>query len=479
MSVQEYLEKHDLSKRVESVINACVKAKPDEPLSFMAKALSDATPSKITKIIGRSIIDSRGNPTVEADVYTHKGWYRAAVPSGASTGVYEAVELRDGGNKWTGKGVSKAVSNINDHIAPALIGSDPTKQKEVDDKMKELDGTDNKAKLGANAILAVSLAVAKAGAAEKGVPLYKHLADLAGNPKLVLPVPSFNIINGGSHAGNSLAMQEFMILPVGASTFTEAMQMGTEVYHALKGIIKKKYGQDATNVGDEGGFAPNIASNNEGLDLVNQAIAQAGYTGKVKIGMDVAASEFYTEDKKYDLDFKTKDESKKNKEDIKTGPELLELYKSFCKDYPIITIEDPFDQDDWENTTAFTAEGVSQVVGDDLLVTNPVRVKEAIEKKACNALLLKVNQIGTVTESIQAVKMAKEAGWGVMASHRSGETEDSFIADLAVGLATGQIKTGAPCRSERLAKYNQLLRIEEELGSEAVYAGENWRHIGW
>jgi enolase len=479
MSVQEYLEKHDLSKRVESVINACVKAKPDEPLSFMAKALSDATPSKITKIIGRSIIDSRGNPTVEADVYTHKGWYRAAVPSGASTGVYEAVELRDGGNKWTGKGVSKAVSNINDHIAPALIGLDPTKQKEVDDKMKELDGTDNKAKLGANAILAVSLAVAKAGAAEKGVPLYKHLADLAGNPKLVLPVPSFNIINGGSHAGNSLAMQEFMILPVGASTFTEAMQMGTEVYHALKGIIKKKYGQDATNVGDEGGFAPNIASNNEGLDLVNQAIAQAGYTGKVKIGMDVAASEFYTEDKKYDLDFKTKDESKKNKEDIKTGPELLELYKSFCKDYPIITIEDPFDQDDWENTTAFTAEGVSQVVGDDLLVTNPVRVKEAIEKKACNALLLKVNQIGTVTESIQAVKMAKEAGWGVMASHRSGETEDSFIADLAVGLATGQIKTGAPCRSERLAKYNQLLRIEEELGSEAVYAGENWRHIGW
>jgi enolase len=479
MSVQEYLEKHDLSKRVESVINACVKAKPDEPLSFMAKALSAATPSAITKIVGRSIIDSRGNPTVEADVHTHKGWYRAAVPSGASTGVYEAVELRDGGNKWTGKGVSKAVANINEHIAPALLGYDPTKQKEVDDKMKDLDGTDNKAKLGANAILAVSLAVAKAGAAEKGVPLYKHLADLAGNPKLVLPVPSFNIINGGSHAGNSLAMQEFMILPVGATSFTEAMQMGTEVYHALKSIIKKKYGQDATNVGDEGGFAPNIASNDEGLDLVNQAIAQAGYTGKVKIGMDVAASEFYTEDKKYDLDFKTKDASKKDKDGLKTGPELMEMYKSFCKEYPIITIEDPFDQDDWENTTAFTLEGVSQVVGDDLLVTNPVRVKEAIEKKACNALLLKVNQIGTVTESIQAVKMAKEAGWGVMASHRSGETEDSFIADLAVGLATGQIKTGAPCRSERLAKYNQLLRIEEELGADAVYAGENWRHIGW
>lgn len=479
MSVQEYIEKHELPKRVEEVINATVKAKPDEPLSYMAKALSAATPSAITKIIGRAIIDSRGNPTVEADVYTHKGWFRAAVPSGASTGVYEAVELRDGGNKWTGKGVSKAVANINEHISPALIGMDPIKQKEVDDKMKELDGTDNKAKLGANAILAVSLAVSKAGAAEKGVPLYRHLADLAGNSKLVLPVPSFNIINGGSHAGNSLAMQEFMILPTGASSFTEAMQMGTEVYHALKSIIKKKYGQDATNVGDEGGFAPNIASNPEGLDLVNQAIAQAGYTGKVKIGMDVAASEFYTADKKYDLDFKTKDDAKKNKDDIKTGAELMELYKDFCKNYPVITIEDPFDQDDWDNTTAFTAEGVSQVVGDDLLVTNPVRVKEAIEKKACNALLLKVNQIGTVTESIQAVKMAKEAGWGVMASHRSGETEDSFIADLSVGLATGQIKTGAPCRSERLAKYNQLLRIEEELGSDAVFAGDNWRHIGW
>jgi enolase len=477
MSVQEYIDKFQLSKRVEEAINACVKAKPDEPLSFMAKTLSQMSPPAITKVVGRQIIDSRGNPTVEADVYTHKGWYRAAVPSGASTGIYEAVELRDGGNKWTGKGVSKAVSNINEQIAPALVGMDPTKQKEIDDKMISIDGTDNKAKLGANAILAVSLATAKAGAAEKGVPLYKHLADLAGNSKLVLPVPSFNIINGGSHAGNALAMQEFMILPVGASTFTEAMQMGTEVYHQLKGIIKKKYGQDATNVGDEGGFAPNIASNEEGLDLVNHAIEAAGYTGKVKIGMDVAASEFFTEDKKYDLDFKTKEGDKKDKSALKTGTELLELYKDFCKSYPIITIEDPFDQDDWDSTAALTSEGISQVVGDDLLVTNPKRVAEAIEKKACNALLLKVNQIGTVTESIQAVKMAKEAGWGVMASHRSGETEDSFIADLSVGLATGQIKTGAPCRSERLAKYNQLLRIEEELGSDAVYAGENWRHI--
>jgi enolase len=342
--------------------------------------------------------------------------------------------------------------------------------------MIALDGTDNKGKLGANAILAVSMAVAKAGAAEKGVPLYRHLADLAGNAKLVLPVPSFNIINGGSHAGNALAMQEFMILPVGAASFSEAMRMGCEVYHNLKAIIKKKYGQDACNVGDEGGFAPNIGSNEEGLNLVNAAIEAAGYTGKVKVGMDVAASEFLVDGGKYDLDFKTKDNDGSQR---LTGEELLDLYKKFCADYPVVTIEDPFDQDDWDNTGKLTACGLCQVVGDDLLVTNPKRVAEAIEKKACNALLLKVNQIGSISESIEAVRMAKAAGWGVMTSHRSGETEDSFIADLAVGLATGQIKTGAPCRSERLAKYNQLLRIEAELGADAVYAGETWRHIGW
>jgi enolase len=355
-------------------------------------------------------------------------------------------------------------------------GLDPREQKAIDDKMIALDGTDNKGKLGANAILAVSMAVAKAGAAEKGVPLYRHLADLAGNPKLVLPVPSFNIINGGSHAGNALAMQEFMILPTGASSFSEAMRMGCEVYHNLKSIIKKKYGQDACNVGDEGGFAPNIGSNEEGLNLVNAAIEAAGYTGKVKVGMDVAASEFLVEGGKYDLDFKTKDNDGSQR---LTGDELLDLYKKFCADYPVVTIEDPFDQDDWDHTGKFTAAGLCQVVGDDLLVTNPKRVAEAIEKKACNALLLKVNQIGSISESIEAVRMAKAAGWGVMASHRSGETEDSFIADLAVGLSTGQIKTGAPCRSERLAKYNQLLRIEAELGADAVYAGETWRHIGW
>ncbi|KAG2453745.1 hypothetical protein HYH02_001956 [Chlamydomonas schloesseri] len=477
MSVQEYIEKHGLEKKVEEVLNLCVKEKPEEPLSFMAKALGQLTPPEIVKVVGRQIIDSRGNPTVEADVYTRKGMFRAAVPSGASTGVHEAVELRDGDkSKYLGKGVTKAVENINAIIAPALKGMDPVKQAEIDQKMKDLDGTDNKGKLGANAILAVSMAVAKAGAAEKGVPLYKHIADLAGNSKLVLPVPSFNIINGGSHAGNALAMQEFMILPVGASSFSEAMRMGCEVYHALKGLIKAKYGQDACNVGDEGGFAPNIGSNDEGLNLVNEAIEKAGYTGKVKIGMDVASSEFYTEDGMYDLDFKNQPNDGSQK---KTKEQMLELYNEFCKKYPVISIEDPFEQDDWEPCAKLTAENICQVVGDDILVTNPVRVKKAIDSKAVNALLLKVNQIGTITESIEAVRMAKEAGWGVMTSHRSGETEDSFIADLAVGLASGQIKTGAPCRSERNAKYNQLLRIEEELGENAVYAGENWRHIGW
>jgi len=306
--------------------------------------------------------------------------------------------------------------------------------------------------------------------------LYQHIANLAGNSQLILPVPSFNIINGGKHAGNSLAMQEFMILPVGARSFKEAMKMGTEVYHHLMSVIKKTYGQDATNVGDEGGFAPSISSNKEGLELIQKAIAAAGYTGKVMVGMDVAASEFYDEKGKfYDLNFKDK---KKDKSGQLSSKGLGDLYKSFVKDYPMVTIEDPFDQDDWQAWADLTGSigEKCQIVGDDLLVTNPTRVKKAIEKKACNALLLKVNQIGTVTESIEAVRMAKEAGWGVMTSHRSGETEDTFIADLAVGLATGQIKSGAPCRSERLAKYNQLLRIEEELGSRAVYAGTKFRY---
>ncbi|KAF5803607.1 putative phosphopyruvate hydratase [Helianthus annuus] len=436
----------------------------------------------IKAVKARQIFDSRGNPTVEVDITLSDGTLaRAAVPSGASTGIYEALELRDGGSDYLGKGVSKAVANVNTIIGPALVGKDPTDQTGIDNFMvQQLDGTQNewgwcKQKLGANAILAVSLAVCKAGASVLKTPLYKHIANLAGNKNLVLPVPAFNVINGGSHAGNKLAMQEFMILPIGASSFKEAMKMGVEVYHNLKSVIKKKYGQDATNVGDEGGFAPNIQENKEGLELLKTAIAKAGYTDKVVIGMDVAASEFYAEkDKTYDLNFK--EENNDGKQKI-SGEQLKDLYKSFVSEYPIVSIEDPFDQDDWEHYGKMTAECGEQVqiVGDDLLVTNPTRVKKAIDEKTCNALLLKVNQIGSVTESIEAVRMSKRAGWGVMASHRSGETEDTFIADLSVGLATGQIKTGAPCRSERLAKYNQLLRIEEELGSEAVYAGANFR----
>jgi len=382
---------------------------------------------------------------------------------------------------YMGKGVKTAVENIKTIIGPALIGMDPSQQQVIDKKMvEEIDGTQNewgwcKKKVGANAILAVSMAVCKAGAAAMKMPLYKHIAVLAGNSteEMFLPVPAFNIINGGSHAGNKLAMQEFMILPVGATSFTESMKMGSEVYHHLKKVISTKYGQDACNVGDEGGFAPNILANEEGLNLVVEAIEKAGYTGKVKIGMDVAASEFYTAEKMYDLDFKTEGDAKDKSQTI-SGDKLTEMYQSFCDKYPVISIEDPFDQDDFPSYGKMTAllGKTCQVVGDDLLVTNPKRVQKAIDEKACNALLLKVNQIGSISESIEAVNMAKAAGWGVMTSHRSGETEDSFIADLAVGLGTGQIKTGAPCRSERLAKYNQLLRIEEELGASGKYTGE-------
>jgi len=428
----------------------------------------------IRKICARQIYDSRGNPTIEVDLTTEKGIFRAAVPSGASTGIHEALELRDKGANWHGKGVTTAVNNVNNIIAPELIKEclDPVEQNKIDDLMLKLDGTDNKNKLGANAILGVSMAVCKAGAAHKGVPLYRHIADLAGVKDVIMPVPALNVINGGSHAGNKLAMQEFMVLPTGAETFSEAMRMGSELYHHLKSIIKKKYGQDATAVGDEGGFAPNFQDNKEALDLLIDAIKKAGYEGKIVIGMDVAASEFY-KNSKYDLDFKN-DATKE--EDWISSDKLGEMYKGFIKDYPVLSIEDPFDQDDWEGWTKLTGETDIQIVGDDLTVTNPKRIQTAVDKKACNCLLLKVNQIGSVTESIAAHNLAKANGWGTMVSHRSGETEDCFIADLVVGLATGQIKTGAPCRSERLAKYNQMLRIEEELGSGVRYAGVNFRN---
>merc|ERR1712048_101169 len=381
-------------------------------------------------------------------------------------------------------GCLQAVKNVNTKIAPKIIGMEAMSQKEIDMLMIEtLDGSQNdwgwsKAKLGANAILAVSMAVARAGAASMRMPLYEYIANLSGRPtdKYVMPVPSFNVINGGSHAGNRLACQEFMILPTGASSFREALQIGAEVYHNLKSVIKKKYGQDACNVGDEGGFAPSVQDNNEALDVLMTAIKKSGHEAKVKIGTDVAASEFYSaETKKYDLDFKNKDSAPEMK---KTGAELVAYYKAWFDKYPFVSIEDPFDQDDWEAYSNFTkiCGKDMQVVGDDLLVTNVKRIQKALECGACNALLLKVNQIGSITESIDAANMAMRNGWGVMVSHRSGETEDSFIADLVVGLRTGEIKTGAPCRSERLAKYNQLLRIEEELGGKAVYAGEKFRN---
>ncbi|XP_028665867.1 gamma-enolase [Erpetoichthys calabaricus] len=428
----------------------------------------------IINIHAREILDSRGNPTVEVDLYTEKGMFRAAVPSGASTGIYEALELRDNDkSRYLGKGVLKAIDHINNEIKPALIDSELSvlEQEKLDNMMLELDGTENKSQFGANAILGVSLAICKAGAAEKGIPLYRHIADLAGNTDLILPVPAFNVINGGSHAGNKLAMQEFMVLPVGAESFRDALRVGAELYHTLKGVIKDKYGKDATNVGDEGGFAPNILENSEALELLKTAIEKAGFTDKIVIGMDVAASEFYR-DGSYDLDFKSPDDPSR----YISSDELADLYQSFVRDYPVVSIEDPFDQDDWDAWSKFTANVGIQVVGDDLTVTNPKRIEKAVEEKACNCLLLKVNQIGSVTEAIQACKLAQENGWGVMVSHRSGETEDTFIADLVVGLCTGQIKTGAPCRSERLAKYNQLMRIEEELGDQARFAGHNFRN---
>ncbi|KAF2429933.1 enolase [Tothia fuscella] len=431
----------------------------------------------ITKIHARSVYDSRGNPTVEVDIVTETGLHRAIVPSGASTGSHEACELRDGDKKkWSGKGVLKAVSNVNDTIAPALIKEniDVKDQTKVDEFLNKLDGTKNKTKLGANAILGVSMAVAKAAAAEKGVPLYAHISDLAGTKKpYVLPVPFANVLNGGSHAGGRLAFQEFMIVPSEAETFTEAMQQVAETYQALKGLAKKRYGQSAGNVGDEGGVAPDIATAEEALDLVTDAIEQAGYTGKMKIAMDVASSEFYkTDAKKYDLDFKNPDS---DPEKWITYEQLADQYKHLASKYPIVSIEDPFAEDDWEAWSYFYKNSDFQIVGDDLTVTNPEFIKKAIETKACNALLLKVNQIGTISEAIQAAKDAFGAGWGVMVSHRSGETEDVTIADIAVGLRAGQIKTGAPCRSERLAKLNQILRIEEELGSNAIYAGSKFR----
>jgi enolase len=421
----------------------------------------------IDMITAQQILDSRGNPTIEVEVVLADGsWGRAAVPSGASTGIHEALELRDGDKSvYLGKGVLQAVENVNEEIAEALFGFDATDQRAIDLTLLEMDGTPNKSKLGANAILGTSLAVAKAAASAIGLPLYRYIGGVHAH---VLPVPMMNILNGGAHTGwQSTDAQEFMVMPFGAPNFSECVRWGAEIYHSLKGVLKA-HGY-TTLVGDEGGYAPALKSNSEAVELILEAIEKAGYKAgeQVAIALDPAASEFYdVDDKVYNL----RKEGKKL-----SSEQMVAFWKNWVDQYPIVSIEDGFAQDDWEGWKMFTAEMGSrlQIVGDDLLVTNPGRVRRAIEEKACNSLLVKVNQIGSLTETIEAVELAHRAGWTTVTSHRSGETEDSTIADLAVALNTGQIKTGAPARSDRVAKYNQLLRIETELGETGYFAGWN------
>lgn len=420
--------------------------------------------SAIIDVYAREVLDSRGNPTVEVEVYTEEGGFgRALVPSGASTGEYEAVELRDGDkNRYLGKGVLKAVENVNEIIAPEIIGLEVTDQVAIDRALIELDGTENKSKLGANAILGVSLAVARAAADELGLPLYQYLGGF--NAK-TLPVPMMNILNGGAHADNNVDIQEFMIMPVGAESFREALRMGAEIFHSLKAVLKAK-GYN-TAVGDEGGFAPNLKSNEEALQTIIEAIEKAGYKPgeQVMLAMDVASSELYNkEDGKYHLE---------GEGVVKTSEEMVAWYEELVSKYPIISIEDGLDENDWEGHKLLTVRlgKKVQLVGDDLFVTNTKKLAEGIEKGVGNSILIKVNQIGTLTETFDAIEMAKRAGYTAVVSHRSGETEDSTIADIAVATNAGQIKTGAPSRTDRVAKYNQLLRIEDELGHTAIYQG--------
>lgn len=423
--------------------------------------------SKISKIIGREIMDSRGNPTVEADVYFDSGACgRACAPSGASTGSREALELRDGDKgRYLGKGVLKAVAAVNDSIAPALLGKDGYDQKGIDQIMIDLDGTENKETLGANAILAVSLATAKAAAADKKIPLYQYISELNGTAgEYLMPVPMMNIINGGEHADNNVDIQEFMIQPVGAKNFREALRMGAEVFHSLKKVLGDK--GLSTAVGDEGGFAPNLSSNEEALTVIIQAVEAAGYEmGKdITLALDCAASEFYV-DGKYDL----KGEGK-----VYDSEGFGDYLAALSKKYPIISIEDGLDESDWDGWESLTKKigSTTQLVGDDLFVTNTKILKRGIDNSIANSILIKFNQIGSLTETLDAIRMAKDAGYTVVISHRSGETEDVTISDLAVGTAAGQIKTGSLCRSDRVAKYNQLLRIEEELGGKVGYLGK-------
>jgi enolase len=421
---------------------------------------------EIKSVHARQILDSRGNPTVEADVTLQNGSFgRAAVPSGASTGSHEAIELRDGDAAiYGGKSVLKAVANVNDVIAPKIIGFDASKQTELDQTMVDLDGTPNKSKLGANAILAVSLAAAKAAAQAEDMSLYRYFQQITNTSKVTLPVPMMNIINGGKHAANSTDIQEFMIMPVGAPTLSEAVRMGAEIFHALGKILKENgYG---TTVGDEGGYAPQVRQGNqEALELISKAVEKAGYKlgDDVALALDVAATELYS-DGKYHLSTEGRS---------LTSDEMVDWLSNLTQKYPIVSIEDGLAEDDWQAWTKLTAKigDKIQIVGDDLLVTNVEFLKRGIEEKAANAILIKLNQIGSLTETIKAVQMAQNAGWRAVISHRSGETEDVTIADLVVGMATGQIKTGSLSRTDRTAKYNQLIRIEEGLGDEAVYAG--------
>ena len=419
--------------------------------------------SYISEIFARQILDSRGNPTVEVDVLTDEGALgRAAVPSGASTGVHEAVELRDGDKKvYLGKGVLKAVKNVNESIAPKLLGYDVADQTGVDQLMIELDGTANKGKLGANALLAVSMAVAKAAAEEAGLPLYRYIG---GTNAKTLPIPMMNILNGGAHADNKIDFQEFMVMPVGASNFSEGLRWGVEIFHALKSVLKKK--GYSTNVGDEGGFAPNIQSNEEAIDTVMAAISAAGFKSgtQVAIAMDPAVSEMYDSAKKV-YHFHKSDGKKLSSE------KMVDFWANWVKSYPIVSIEDGMAEDDWKGWKLMTEKLGSriQLVGDDLFVTNVVRLQQGIETGVANGLLVKVNQIGTITETINAVTLAQHNGYNTIMSHRSGETEDTTIADLAVALNCGQIKTGSASRTDRIAKYNQLIRIEEQLGASAVF----------
>ena len=418
-----------------------------------------STNSAIKSITAREILDSRGNPTVEVDVQLEDGsWARAAVPSGASTGAFEAAELRDGGSRYLGKSVSGAVENVKAKIAPSLIGHDGLDQKGLDEKMIALDATVNKSSLGANSILGVSLAVARAAAVSKKLPFYRFIG---GEKATLLPIPMMNILNGGAHADTNVDIQEFMIAPIGAPTFKEGLRYGAEIYQSLKSVLKKR--GLATSIGDEGGFAPNLESNRAALDLIIEAVEKAGYKMGSDIGlaMDVAATEFY------------KDGSYRFEGANLISAEMINYYQGLLDSYPLLSIEDPLSEDDWSGWADITkAMGANvQLVGDDLFVTNPTRLAQGISQGCANALLVKVNQIGTLTETLAAVDMAHKAGYRSMMSHRSGETEDTTIADLSVAALCGQIKTGAPARSERVAKYNQLLRIEEELGSKAQYAG--------